>query len=143
MKMILENLEIYINRLHKVIELTRQSYQAHKLISTTCNRVLQVVWDAAKRIKRESPLTIPEIKMFLKSEELEDPIAIRIYTKQTATEIYRDYMFSYSDCTLGNDHIYEIIKALYWFIWVQIDPDAVSFKPKYIQNEYMAAGELR
>ena len=119
-----------------MIELTRNSFEMHKLVTNTCNSKLQVIWDAAKRIKRELPLTRPEVKIFLKSEKFDDPITIRIYFKMLVTEMARDYMFSLADFSFGDEHVYEIIKALYWSLWVQIDPKAADFKnrPKYIEN---------
>jgi|GEM_PF-5425344 len=117
-----------------MIEITHRSVQIHKLSMQNSN--IKMIWDAAKRVKRELPLTQPEVKIYLKSEKLDDPIAIRIYFKLIVSEYFRDYMFSLADYAFGSEHIYEIIKAIYWSVWVQLDPQASDFnnRPKYIQN---------
>lgn len=61
---------------------------------------------------------------------------IEVKSKLIVSEVIRKYIITMNDFSMGDEHLYELIKAVHWSVWVMVDKRATDNRPLYQSFRY-------
>ena len=56
---------------------------------------------------------------------------IEAKSKLIVSEVIRKYIITMHDFSMGEEHLYELIKAVHWSVWIMVDKEATNNRPLY------------
>lgn len=60
-----------------------------------------------------------------------EDIKLVVKSKLIVSKVVRKWIITKYDLSRGEEHLYELIKAVHWSVWVMIDPKATEHRPVY------------